>query len=244
MAPILSVRNLSTGYGKKQVLFDVSLDVMPGEILLITGGNGSGKSTLLKAIYGLLPPWNADAEIVFRPNPDGPALRTQPATLNLSKGLAYLPQKNAVFDDLTVEDNLLLAGHTLPNGKEFVARRDEVLAPFPALRPLLRRKPEKMSGGERQMVALAMVQLHRPRLLLLDEPLAGLDSNNLHLLAGIIRGIHQQRGLALIIVEHRVTEFAALAHRTLRFRLGVIAENKPQQERLGESPAPSLVLLC
>ena len=66
MAPILSVRNLSTGYGKKQVLFDVSLDVMPGEILLITGGNGSGKSTLLKAIYGLLPPWNADAEIMFR----------------------------------------------------------------------------------------------------------------------------------------------------------------------------------
>jgi ABC-type multidrug transport system ATPase subunit len=74
MHPILTVRNLSTGYGKKQVLFNVSLDVMPGEILLITGGNGSGKSTLLKAIYGLLPPWNTDAEIVFRPNPDGPAL--------------------------------------------------------------------------------------------------------------------------------------------------------------------------
>lgn len=79
---------------------------MPGEILLITGGNGSGKSTLLKAIYGLLPPWNADAEILFRSDPNGPALNTQPATLNLSRGLAYLPQKNAVFDDLSVEDNL------------------------------------------------------------------------------------------------------------------------------------------
>ena len=90
MQPILSVRNLSTGYGKKQVLFDVSLDVMPGEILLITGGNGSGKSTLLKAIYGLLAPWNDDAEITFRPDPNGPALNTRPAHLNLSKGLDSL----------------------------------------------------------------------------------------------------------------------------------------------------------
>ena len=113
MAPILSVRKLSVGYGKKQVLFDVNLDMMPSEVLLITGGNGSGKSTLLKAIYGLLHPWNADAEILFRPIPDSPALNTTPPTLNLSKGLAYLPQKNAVFDDLTVEDNIRLAGHTL-----------------------------------------------------------------------------------------------------------------------------------
>jgi ABC-type multidrug transport system ATPase subunit len=66
--PILSVRHLSTGYGKKQVLFDVGLDVMPGEMVLIAGGNGSGKSTLLKAIYGLVPPWNADAEILSRPD--------------------------------------------------------------------------------------------------------------------------------------------------------------------------------
>jgi branched-chain amino acid transport system ATP-binding protein len=236
MHPILTVRNLSTGYGKKQVLFNVSLDVMPAEILLITGGNGSGKSTLLKAIYGLLPAWNAEAEITFRCDPNGPPLNTQPPSLNLRNGLAYLPQKNAVFDDLTVEDNLRLAGHTLPNGKEFTTRRNEVLATLPVLPPLLRRKPEKMSGGERQMAALAMVLLHRPRLLLMDEPLAGLDSNNLHLIAGIIRGVHQQRGLALIIVEHRVTEFAALAHRTLHFRLGVIAENMPHPERLGESP--------
>ncbi|OFW09669.1 MAG: hypothetical protein A3G20_06225 [Acidobacteria bacterium RIFCSPLOWO2_12_FULL_59_11] len=240
MAPILSVRNLSTGYGKKQVLFDVSLDVMPGEILLITGGNGSGKSTLLKTIYGLLPPWNADAEILFRPAPNGPILRTQPPTLNLSRGLAYLPQKNAVFEDLTVEDNLRLAGHTLKDYHKFAARHDEALASFPVLKPLLRRKPEKLSGGERQMVAMAMVLLHQPRLLLLDEPLAGLDSNNLQLLRAIVLAIHQQRGLALIIVEHRVTEFAALAHRTIRFGLGVIVENKGQQKPLGESPAPLL----
>lgn len=219
MPPILSVRNLSTGYGKKQVLFDVNLEVIPGEILIITGGNGSGKSTLLKAIYGLLPPWNADAEIVFRPNPDGPPVGTRPATLNLPKGLAYLPQKNAVFDDLTVEDNLRLAGHTLRDRLDFADRRAQVLASLPTLCALLQRKPEKLSGGERQMTAFAMALLHRPTLLLLDEPLAGLDSENLHLLTNTIRATHQQHGFALVLVEHRITEFAALAHRTMRLRL-------------------------
>ena len=231
MAPILSVRNLSTGYGKKQVLFDVSLDVMPGEILLIAGGNGSGKSTLLKAIYGLLPPWNADAEIVFRPDPDGPALSTQPATLNLSKGLAYLPQKNAVFDDLTVEDNLRLAGHTLRDRHEFAARRDEVLASLSALPPLLGRKPEKMSGGERQMVALAMVLLHRPKLLLLDEPMAGLaESLAAELFQTVVR-LREPLGFAAVVVEHRIGLVEAIANRVISLHLGQlqsVAESRLQ----------------
>ena len=203
MPPILSVRHLSTGYGKRQVLFDVSLDVMPGEILLITGGNGSGKSTLIKAIYGLLPPWHTEAVIVFRPNPDGPPLSTQPATLNLSKGLACLPQKNAVFDDLTVQDNLRLAGHTLRDREDFAARRDEVLLSFPALRPLTRRKPEKMSGGERQMLALAMVLLHRPSLLLLDEPTAGLSAKNFQVIVGVLQQlVGTSLTRSLLLVEH------------------------------------------
>lgn len=220
MTPILSVRNLSTGYGKKQVLFDVSLDVMPGEILLITGGNGSGKSTLLKAIYGLLPPWNADAEILFCPDPEGPVFNTQPPTLNLSKGLAYLPQKNAVFDDLTVEDNLRLAGHTLRDRYEFADRRGEVLVSLPALHPFLRRKPEKMSGGERQTVALGMALLHRPKLLLLDEPTAGLDSRNSDAVLEALRAAHATRELTLVVVEHRRHECASLGGRLCRMRLG------------------------
>lgn len=220
MPPVLSVRNLSTGYGKKQVLFDVSLDAMPSGVLLIVGANGSGKSTLLKAIYGLLPPWNADAKIIFRPDPDSPAFTTQPPTLNLSKGLAYLPQKNAVFDDLTVEDNLRLAGHTLRDRHELAVRRDEVLTALPALNQLLRRKPEKMSGGERQMVALAMVLLNRPKLLLLDEPTAGLAE---HLAAEICQTVARLReslGLSVVVVEHRVGLVETIADRVISLRLG------------------------
>jgi branched-chain amino acid transport system ATP-binding protein len=241
MTPILTVRNLSTGYGKKQVLFNVSLDVMTGEILLITGGNGSGKSTLLKAIYGLLPAWNADAEIIFRPNPDGPALSTQPATLNLSKGLAYLPQKNAVFDDLTVEDNLRLAGHTLRDGKEFAARREEVLATLPVLSPLLRRKPEKMSGGERQMTALAMMMLHRPRLLLLDEPAAGLDAAHVSAVSALLHALNKESAISFLIVEHRVDPFISIPHRRLFMRLGRLDESPPVRKdtREHQVTAPS-----
>lgn len=220
MESILSVRNLSTGYGKKPVLFGVNLEVALGEILLITGGNGSGKSTLLKAIYGLLPPWNADAEIEFRPDLDGPALSTRHATINLSRGLAYLPQKNAVFDDLTVEDNLRLAGHILRSRQDFATRREEVLEILPTLRPLLRRKPEKMSGGERQMLALAMVLLHRPKLLLLDEPTAGLDAENAELVLNTLRKSNADQRLTLVVVEHRRHECAFLGERECRMRLG------------------------
>jgi len=224
--PILSVRNLSTGYGKKQVLFDVSLDVMPGEIVLITGGNGSGKSTLLKAIYGLLPPWNDDAEILYRPDLNDSVVSTSTATNNLAQGLAYLPQKNAVFDDLTVEDNLRLAGHILRDDKEFANRRDEVLMYFPAIAPLLKRKPEKMSGGERQMVALAMVLLHRPRLLLLDEPTAGLDSKNSAVVLETIHSAQEKNQLSLVVVEHRQHECSALGGRLCQMRLGILDASK------------------
>lgn len=220
--PILSVRNLSTGYGKKQVLFDVSLDVMPGEIVLITGGNGSGKSTLLKAIYGLLPAWNDDAEILYRPDRNGSAVSTSIATDNLAQGLAYLPQKNAVFDDLTVEDNLRLAGHILRDVNEFANRRDEVLTSLPVLATLLKRKPEKMSGGERQMVALGMVLLHRPRLLLLDEPFGGLDNHAVEYMERILGDLHQNKVMSLVVIEHRRVVLPESQYRKVRLMLGNI----------------------
>ncbi|MGC1378716.1 MAG: ATP-binding cassette domain-containing protein [Anaerolineales bacterium] len=230
--PILSVRKLSTGYGKKQVLFDVTLDVMPGEIVLITGGNGSGKSTLLKAIYGLLPPWNADAEILYRPLQNGEVLSTNVASNNLAQGLAYLPQKNAVFDDLTVEDNLRLAGHILRGGKGFASRRDEVLSLLPMLAPMLKRKPEKMSGGERQMAALGMAMLHRPRLLLLDEPTAGLDSKNAAMFLDAIHSAQEKNLLSFIVVEHRKYECQSLGGRLCRMRLGVLDAKVTVQDEL------------
>jgi branched-chain amino acid transport system ATP-binding protein len=230
IAPILSVRNLNTGYSKKQVLFDVSLDVMPGEVLLVTGGNGSGKSTLLKAIYGLLQPWNVNAEILFRPVPNGAALNTQPANLNLFKGLAYLPQKNSVFDDLTVEENLRLAGCLMKDNQGFLARFDEVLNLLPALKLLLRRKPGKMSGGERQMVALAIVLFNRPKLILLDEPLAGLSEKMVGLISSILEELNIREEISLLIVEHRRWHLPRLVFRRIVLNLGSVCETEQSIE--------------
>ena len=105
---MLKVENISTGYGKKQVLFDVSFEVKRGEIVLLAGSNGSGKSTLLNAIYGILPQWNM-GQIFF----DGENITGKPTATLLKKGLLYISQKNNLFEDLTVEDNLQMAGLTL-----------------------------------------------------------------------------------------------------------------------------------
>ena len=225
MQPILSIRNLCSGYGKKQVLFGVDLDVAAGEFLLVTGGNGSGKSSLLRAIYGLLPAWNADAEIIFKPDPNGPGFNTKPPSLNLSKGLAFVPQKNAVFDYLTVEDNLGLGGQSLGSRAIYRARRDQVLDSIEVLRPLLSRMPETLSGGERQIVAMAIVLLHQPKLLLLDEPLAGLDEKNLQLLVDLIRVLWRTHNLTVLIVEHRITELSPLSNRTISLNFGQIVQS-------------------
>lgn len=105
---MLKVENLSTGYGKKQVLFNVSFDVNKGDIVLLAGSNGSGKSTLLKAIYGLLPQWDK-GKIWF----DGENITGKPTADLLRKGLHYIPQKNNLFEALTVKENLEMAGLTL-----------------------------------------------------------------------------------------------------------------------------------
>lgn len=223
-SPILSVRNLSTGYGKKQVLFDVSLDVMHGEIIFITGGNGSGKSTLLKAIYGLLPVWGMQAKILYRPDPDGPLISTSAPEANLGNGLAYLPQKNAVFEDLTVEDNLRIAGRVICGRRQFSARRNEVLELLPTLVTMLNRKPETMSGGERKMVALAMVLLHKPKILMLDEPTAGLTQKNIAVIYNALRKVSENIKLALVVVEHQQNEGSFLSRRFCRMRLGVLSD--------------------
>ena len=104
---MLEVKNISSGYGKKQVLYDVSLKVEPGEVVLLTGGNGSGKSTLLKCIYNLLPLWSG--EIFF----EGTKISGLKPSDLIKKGIVYIPQKDYYFENLTVEENLQISGNTL-----------------------------------------------------------------------------------------------------------------------------------
>ena len=139
---MLKVENLSTGYGKKQILFDVSLEVKQGEIVLLAGSNGSGKSTLLKAIYGMLPMWD-NGGISFA----GENILHKPTAALLKKGLLYIPQKNNLFEDLTVKENLEMAGLTLER-RTLLQRMENTLSIFTDIIPNLHRTPLKLSGGE------------------------------------------------------------------------------------------------
>lgn len=213
---MLKVENISTGYGKKQVLFDVSFEVKQGEFVLLAGSNGSGKSTLLKAIYGLLPQWN-NGQIIF----DGETITGKPTAALLKKGLLYIPQKNNLFEDLTVKENLEMAGLTLDQ-RTLQQRIENALSIFTTLLPHLHRTPMKLSGGERQLLTLAMATLHQPKMILVDEPLTGLSPQNITFVVENMRDLNHKSGITFLNVEHRVKEISRIANRVIGLKLGKV----------------------
>jgi len=222
---MLKVENISTGYGKKQVLFDISFEINKGDIILLAGSNGSGKSTLLKAIYGLLPIWNSSpllgrgvrGEVIF----EGENLTGKSTSSLLKKGLLYIPQKNNLFEDLTVKENLEMAGLTL-HKKVLKERIEYVLSVFPTIKGFLNRTPMKMSGGERQLLTLAMAMLHKPKMILLDEPLTGLSPKNISFVIENLLLLKKKKDITLIVVEHRVKECLQVANRIVGLKLGKV----------------------
>lgn len=166
---LLQVSNLTTGYGKKQVLFGVSLEVNPGELVVIIGPNGAGKSTVVKTVMGFLKPWSGEVRfgsVVLN------GLRVDERT---RLGVSYVPQGRTVFAGLSVEENLELGGWLLRTRAEKQAALEQVYRLFPLLRERRRQRAGTLSGGERQMLALARALILRPKLLLLDEPSLGLS---------------------------------------------------------------------
>ncbi|HEX8396060.1 MAG TPA: ATP-binding cassette domain-containing protein [Pyrinomonadaceae bacterium] len=219
---MLKVEHISTGYGKKQVLFDVSFEVEQGEIVLLIGSNGSGKSTLLKAIYGLLPLWNNTNPSVEKGSLyfNNENITGLPTSELLKKGLLYIPQQNNLFADLTVKENLEMAGLTISNRKILEERIENALTTFPALIPLLKRTPTKLSGGERQLLTLAMATLHKPKMILIDEPFTGLSPQNIDFVRGNLKMLNEKEGISFLIVEHRLKESYIVAQKIVSLKLG------------------------
>lgn len=211
---MLKVRNLSTGYGKKQVLFDVSFEVRKGEIVLLAGSNGSGKSTLIKAIYGMLPQWNI-GQIHF----NGENIIGKPASTLLKKGLLYIPQKNNLFEDLTVKENLEMAGLIIDQ-KLLKQHIEYALSIFTVLIPHLNKIPMKLSGGERQLLTLAMASIHEPKMILIDEPFNGLSPQNIAYIVENLKNLNENSEMTLLIVEHRIKECLRIANRVIGLKLG------------------------
>jgi branched-chain amino acid transport system ATP-binding protein len=213
----LSVETLITGYGKKQVLHGISLEVDSGEIVAIIGHNGAGKSTLLHALFGLLPIWRGSVHI------EGKHVeRLAPREL-LRAGVALVPQGNNVFRNLTVGENLNVAGSIFAESSKLDAAVDRVLSLFPALRRRLRQRAGTLSGGEKQMLALGNALLLSPRLLFLDEPSVGLSPSLASEVLGYIQHISRDSGVAVLIVEQKVREVLKIAQRAYVLRNGLVS---------------------
>jgi len=213
---LLLIRNLDAGYGGRQVLFGVSMDVKEGEIVALLGTNGAGKSTLLKAISGVV---EGDRGAVIL---DGRDVTHAPPNEIAAMGISQMPGGQGVFGGLTVLENLQLAGWTRrgdPAGRD--AAIEEVLAMFPVLRDRVQRDAGDLSGGQQQMLALGMAFVAKPRVLLIDELSLGLAPVVVGQLLPIVQRVAQE-GTAVILVEQSVNVALAVAQRAYFMERGTI----------------------
>lgn len=191
---LLSVDNLSAGYGKIRALHGVSLRVPQARIVCVLGANGAGKTTLMRALSGLLPV--SDGQAIF----DGQSIANEPAEALVRRGIAHVPQGRMVFAQLTVRDNLVLGGYTRP-AAEVRYDIDRVLGYFPRLKERITSRAGTLSGGEQQMLAIARGLLAKPRLLMLDEPSMGVAPILKDAIFETLRDIRDRENLTLLIVE-------------------------------------------
>lgn len=208
---MLEIKNISSGYGKKQVLYDVSLKVETGEVVLLTGGNGSGKSSLLKCIYNLLPLWAGSIEFEGQNTND-----KKPSDL-IHNGIVYIPQKDFYFENLTVLENLKISGNMIPK-QQLKERIDEIFE-LTGLSKFRKRKPFDLSGGERKILAFGMGLIHKPKLLMFDEPFAGVDAKNSTTLLRLFQETIINSNNGVIIVEH-IDDARQLFTRKIELELG------------------------
>jgi branched-chain amino acid transport system ATP-binding protein len=204
------------GYGKKVVLRNISMSIEEGEIVGLIGPNGAGKSTLLKVLMGILkiPAGSVqfNGSIITNRNPD----------LLVKSGLSFIPQGNRVFTELTVSENLELGGYILGRSDELARRIERIVETFPDLKDKLRQNAGKLSGGEKQQLALARALMLKPRLLLMDEPSLGLSPKLVSRAFETIKKVNAELKTSVILVEQKVHELLNIAHRIYALRMGQI----------------------
>ena len=200
---LLSVENLVAGYGPVDILQGVSLAVDAGQIAVIVGPNGAGKSTAMKAIFGLAQV--RGGTVMF----DGGEITRLPADDLVARGIAYVPQERNVFRSLSVRENLEMGAFLKPG---YIAHRiEEVLALFPPLREKLKQPAGELSGGQRQMVAMGRALMLQPRLLMLDEPTAGLSPLYMDQIFDRIIAVNKT-GVGVLLVEQNAKQALSIGH--------------------------------
>jgi len=214
MVPILEVRDVYSGYGKIEVLHGVSVRVEPEEIVCIIGPNGSGKSTLLKTIFGLIKPKKGN--VLF----SGKEVTQAEPEEKVKMGISYIPQGKNIFPSLTVRENLEMGGTPLHDSRVIEKAIQDTFQRYPILKKRMKMKAGSLSGGEKQILALARSIMVRPKLILLDEPSLGLAPKVIEEIYDGINSINKD-GVTFAIVEQNARKALKSAHRAYVLDLGM-----------------------
>lgn len=203
---MLELRKVCTRYGPVQVLWDVSLEVHPGELVSLLGGNASGKSTTMKTIMGLVHPFQG--EVIFEGKP---IHHCSPAEV-VRAGIAPVLESRRIFPELTIYENLLMGAYTRVDREEIQKDIEKNYELFPVLRERRRQPGGTLSGGEQQMLAMARALMARPKMLVMDEPSMGLAPVFVEKSFELIQELNR-RGIAILLVEQNANMALAIADR-------------------------------
>jgi len=219
MSALLSVERVTGGYGDADILFDVSMTVAPREIVVIVGPNGAGKSTAMKAVFGLVKVRHG--HIWF----NGKPITGQNPDAIVRGGVGLVPQVDNVFREMTVHENLEMGAFIRRDAAR--AAYDRVYALFPDLAAKRREQAGRLSGGQRQMVAMGRALMLEPQLLLLDEPTAGLSPKYMERIFEIVRDV-RDAGVSILLVEQHAKQALAFCDRAY-----VLAAGRNRREGTG-----------
>ena len=206
----LTIKNLSAGYGKMEILHNLDLFVGKAQSLCLIGPNGAGKSTILHSIYGFTNIFSGQIEI------NGKEITNlSPAQKLKSEGIAYILQDNSVFPDMTVEENLLMGGYIKDKTEESFEEAERVLQKYERLKNRRSQPAKVLSGGERRLLEISRALVMKPSILLIDEPSIGLEPKYIEMVFEILRDLQQNEKKTIILVEQNAKkglEFADIGY--------------------------------
>jgi len=232
---LITVEKLNAGYRRLQVLFEVTASFQFGKINVVVGPNGSGKSTLLKSIFGLTSIYSGTIKF------DGVELVGKSPHEIARLGIAYLPQLNKVFENLTVEENLLMAGYTLEKS-QLREKIREVAQIFPIIEKYRRVKAGLLSGGERQMIATAMALIREPKVMMFDEPTSELAPKMAKSVLEKIVELRDTLKMTIILVEQNAKKALEIGDRAFLLVGGRVAFEGRCRELLNHPQLSTLYL--
>ncbi|MDP7500322.1 MAG: ABC transporter ATP-binding protein [SAR324 cluster bacterium] len=212
---MLELNNLTAGYGSFQALFSVNLEVKVGEAIAVIGPNGAGKTTLLRTISGMLPVQSGNLSM------EGTSLKDVPPYRIIDLGIAHVPENRRLFPSMSIEDNLRMGAFT-PNARpHYEERLDFIFNLFPRLKERRSQIAGTLSGGEQQMCAIGRALMSGPKLLLMDEPSAGLAPVIVNQVFQLVQQIRDQ-GVTVLIVEQNIEQVLQIVDRAYLMEVGAI----------------------